>query len=65
MLQELNVDAYGRLESKATGCVDVLVNSREKAESELMMLVVTAHLCYTGSGEALGRVEPVASKDLQ
>ena len=39
MLQELNVGTYGRLESKATGCVDVLVNSREKAESELMMLL--------------------------
>ena len=27
-----------------------------------MMLVVTAHLCYTGSGEALGLLEDVGVK---
>ena len=83
----------GRLESKAAGIVDVLVNLREKAESELtdsrkakgnakhnfdllaqclndaqsaegelMVLVVTAPQCYTGSGGALGPKEDVGVK---
>ena len=48
MLQEeLNVAAR-RLESKA--------------KSELMMLVVTAHRCFTGSGGALGLLEDVGVK---